>query len=76
MKTPHPDSVEAQDRIDSANLYNVLTQEIIPLFYARDAQGIPRQWIQRIRRAMVTLVPRFTTARMVQEYTEKYYLTK
>ena len=72
----HPDSVEAQDRIDSANLYNVLTQEIIPLFYARDAQGIPRQWIQRIRRAMVTLVPRFTTARMVQEYTEKYYLTK
>jgi starch phosphorylase len=72
----HADSVEQQDRVDSANLYKVLTQEVIPLFYQRDGQGIPRQWIQRIRRAMVTLVPQFTTARMVREYTEKYYLPK
>jgi len=72
----HADSVEQQDRVDSANLYKVLTEEVIPLFYQRDAQGIPRQWIQRIRRAMATLVPQFTTARMVREYTEKYYLPK
>jgi glycogen phosphorylase len=72
----HADSVEEQDRVDSANLYKVLTGEVIPLFFQRDAQGIPRQWIQRIRRAMVTLVPQFTTARMVKEYAEKYYLTK
>jgi alpha-glucan phosphorylase-like protein len=72
----HADSVEEQDRVDSANLYKVLTQEVIPLFYQRDGQGIPRQWIQRIRRAMVTLVPQFTTMRMVREYTEKYYLPK
>jgi len=70
----HANSVEEQDRVDSANLYRVLTQEVIPLFYQRDAQGIPRQWIQRIRRAMVTLVPQFTTRRMVREYVEKYYL--
>jgi starch phosphorylase len=67
-------SVEEQDRNDSANLFKVLTEEVIPLFYLRDAQGIPRQWLQKIRRAMVTLVPQFTTARMVREYTEKYYL--
>jgi starch phosphorylase len=72
----HADSVEKQDQADSANLYKVLTREVIPLFYQRDAQGIPRQWIQRIRRAMVTLVPQFTTTRMVREYTEKYYLAK
>jgi glycogen phosphorylase len=72
----HADSVEEQDRADSENLYRALTEQVIPLFYLRDAQGIPRQWIQRIRRAMVTLVPQFTTARMVSEYTEKYYLTK
>jgi starch phosphorylase len=72
----HADSVEEQDRVDSANLYKVLTSEVIPLFYQRDAQGIPRKWIQRIRRAMVTLVPQFTTSRMVQEYAEKFYLTK
>ncbi len=70
----HPDSVEEQDRRDSANLFKTLTQEVIPLFYERDAQGIPRKWIQRIRRAMVTLVPQFTTDRMVREYTQKYYV--
>jgi starch phosphorylase len=71
----HAASVEEQDRVDSANLYKVLTTEVIPLFFQRDAQGIPRQWIQRIRRAMATLVPQFTTGRMVREYAEKYYLT-
>lgn len=71
----HPDSIEEQDRQDSANLYRVLTEEVIPSFYLRDAQGLPRQWIGKIRRSMATLVPKFTTGRMVQEYTQKYYLT-
>jgi starch phosphorylase len=70
----HPDSVEAQDRADAANLYRVLTEEVIPMFYNRDANGIPRQWLQRVRRAMVTLVPQYNTWRMVQEYADKYYL--
>ncbi len=61
-------------RIDSENLYRVLQDQVIPCFYERDAQGIPRRWIQMVRRAMATLVPRFTTWRMVQEYTQKYYL--
>jgi starch phosphorylase len=71
----HPASVEEQDRVDSENLYKVLTTEVIPLFFKRDEQGIPRDWIKRVRNAMVTLVPKYTTARMVREYTEKYYLT-
>ena len=54
----------------------MLTEQVIPCFFNRDAQGIPREWIKKIRRAMATLVPRFTTWRMVQEYAEKYYLTK
>jgi starch phosphorylase len=70
----HANSVEEQDRTDAANLYSVLTEEVIPLFYDRDLKGIPREWIHRIRRAMVTLVPQFTTRRMVREYTERYYL--
>jgi glycogen phosphorylase len=72
----HADSVEEQDRQDSANLFKALTTEVIPLYYKRDAQGVPRQWIKRIRSAMSTLVPQFTTSRMVKEYTEKYYGTK
>ena len=71
----HADSVEEQDRLDAANLHEVLTQQVVPLFYQRDEKGIPRQWIQRIRRAMITLVPQFTTRRMVRQYTEKYYGT-
>ncbi len=70
----HPDNVEEQDRRDSENLYRVLTEEVIPMFWNRDANGIPRQWIQRIRRAMITLTHKYNTWRMVQEYTEKYYL--
>ncbi len=69
-------SVEEQDKEDSANLYQTLTEQVIPTFFDRDAQGLPRKWIQMIRRAMVTLVPQFTTRRMVKEYTEKYYLKK
>jgi len=72
----HPSNIEEQDRQDSENLYKTLTEKVIPLFYNRDANGIPRQWIQMIRRAMVTLVPQYNTWRMVQEYTNKYYLTK
>jgi glycogen phosphorylase len=70
----HPDSVEEQDRRDSANLYRVLTEEVVPCFYERDAQGIPRQWIAKIRQAMATLTPKYSTWRMVQDYTNKYYL--
>jgi starch phosphorylase len=72
----HPDSIEEQDRRDSANLFKVLTEEVIPCFFERDEQGIPRRWIQKIRRAMVTLVPQFNTDRMVKEYAQKYYLTR
>jgi starch phosphorylase len=69
----HPDSVEEQDRVDSANLYKTLTDKVVPLFFQRDERGLPRQWIQMIRRAMATLVHQYTTDRMVRDYTTKYY---
>ena len=69
----HPDNVEEQDRVDSANLYKTLTEQVVPMFFNRDVNGIPREWLQRVRRAMATLVPQFTTDRMVKEYTRKYY---
>jgi starch phosphorylase len=71
-----PSTVEQQDREDSANLFRTLTEQVLPAFFNRDEHGIPRQWLQMIRRAMVTLVPKYNTWRMVQEYTNKYYLTK
>jgi glycogen phosphorylase len=69
-----PSSVVEQDRLDNANLMRVLAEEVIPCFYDRDDRGIPRQWIAKIRRSMATMLPRFTTWRMVQEYVLNYYL--
>lgn len=72
----HPDNVAEQDRVDSANLYRTLTEQVVPMFYNRDVNGIPREWLKRMRHSMATLVPQFTTDRMVKEYTNKYYLPK
>jgi len=70
----HPSNIDEQDRVDSFNLYKSLTEEVIPEFFNRDANGIPRQWIHRIRRSLATLAAEYSTWRMVQEYTRKYYL--
>jgi starch phosphorylase len=70
------DAPEVQDAADAESLYQVLTQEVIPLYYDRDSQDIPRSWINRIRRSMQTLIPLFNTDRMVAEYVTKYYLSK
>ena len=71
----HPDDIDEQDRVDSANLFKALTEEVIPCFYNRDANGLPRQWIKRIRSSLATLAPQYTTWRMVQEYVARYYVT-
>ena len=72
----HPESIEEQDRLDSENTFKVLTEQVIPCFYNRDDTGIPRQWLAKVRRAMTTLVPQYSTWRMVQEYTKKFYLPR
>jgi glycogen phosphorylase len=64
---------EEQIRIDQDNLYKTLLDNVIPAFYERDDNDIPRQWIIKIRRAMQTLIPTFNTDRMVAEYTNKIY---
>ena len=69
----HPDDLAEQDRRDSENLYHTLTTEVIPEFFDRDADGMPRAWLQRIRRAWVTMAAQFSTDRMVREYAGKYY---
>jgi starch phosphorylase len=71
----HPPTIEEQDKLDNANLLRVLSEEVVPCFYDRDERGIPRRWVAKIRRSMATMLPKFTTWRMVQEYVLKYYLT-
>lgn len=55
-------------------LYSLLETEIIPQFYTRDATGIPRSWVARMRESMARLTPQYSANRTVREYTERYYL--
>jgi len=62
------------DDVEADELYRLLEREIVPEFYARDSEGIPRSWVARIRGSMATLAPRFSANRMAREYVEKLYL--
>ncbi|HXG08422.1 MAG TPA: alpha-glucan family phosphorylase [Gemmataceae bacterium] len=62
-----------QDDVESRAIYDLLEQEIVPLFYARGSDGLPRGWLRMMKRCMSTLCPFFNTNRMVQEYMEKCY---
>lgn len=64
----------ALDAVDAETLYHLLEQEIIPEFYARNDQGMPSQWLGRIRESMAQLTPKFSAGRAVREYTEHHYL--
>ncbi|HSM50254.1 MAG TPA: alpha-glucan family phosphorylase [Thermoanaerobaculia bacterium] len=63
-----------QDQVESATLYELLEQEVVPLFYSRGADRLPRPWIARMKRSMRELSPRFSTNRMLWEYADQYYL--
>ncbi len=64
----------AWDRADAEALYDVLENEVIPEFYKRDEQGIPRSWVARIRESMAVLTPAFSANRTVRQYTEEQYI--
>jgi starch phosphorylase len=65
---------EITDQRDAQNLIRVLRDEVIPLYYDRDADGLPRQWIDMMVESIATLAPRFSAHRMVQDYVRKCYL--
>lgn len=68
------DNEKYQDYVESMELYDKLESEIIPLFYMRDKNGIPREWMKMMKEAIKTCPSFFNTSRMVMEYTEKYYI--
>lgn len=67
---------EEVDRRDADSLYQLLSNEVVPLFYQRDKGDIPRKWIEKMRNAMRTIIPVYNTHRMVEEYTKRYYFPK
>lgn len=67
-------NVELGDARDAADLLDVLENQVIPLFYRRDVDGLPRQWIERMTNSIATLTSRFSAHRMVMDYVTKAYL--
>ena len=63
-----------QDSVEAEALYTLLEEEVVPLFYARGRDDLPRGWIERMKRAMRICCPLFSTNRMVKEYTTRAYL--
>jgi starch phosphorylase len=64
----------AQDWADAMDLYRILESEVVPEYYDRDEKGIPMRFVERMRRAIATILWQFSTTRMLHEYTERLYL--
>jgi len=69
-----PDDSGTQDAADAEALYRLLENEVVPLFYKRGTDGVPRGWVRVMKEAIRTSVPVFCTRRMVKEYTEQLYV--
>jgi alpha-glucan phosphorylases len=64
----------AQDYSDAQDLYRLLEQEVVPLYYGRDEDDVPTGWTAEMRRSIASTIWRFSTMRMLHEYTERMYL--
>jgi starch phosphorylase len=65
---------ETRDVADAMALYDLLERDIVPLYYQRDAEGLPSAWLAVMKEAIRTVAPRFSMSRMVKQYYGDYYL--
>ena len=63
-----------QDQNDANSLYSTLEEQILPTYYERDPQGLPKRWIEMMKRSIATIGGRFSASRMVREYTDRAYM--
>jgi starch phosphorylase len=63
-----------REREESRTLYEILQDQVLPLYYARGSMGYSPEWIRMAKRAIATILPQFNSARMVAEYLRKFYL--
>ncbi len=67
------ENLDLQDEIESRLIYEAIEKELVPLYYNRGVDKLPRGWIQMMKNSMRTLGPKFTSHRMVSEYAQKFY---
>jgi starch phosphorylase len=68
------DDTQYQDQVESQAMYDTLEKEVVPLFYDRGTDGLPRKWIEKMKNSLATLSSEFNTARMVRNYAEMFYV--
>jgi starch phosphorylase len=67
--------VVVEDESDAASLYDILENQIVPLYYTdRNAENVPLEWVAMMKKSMQTITPQFSTRRMLKEYIERLYL--
>lgn len=67
------DNQDFQDELDANTIYNILEDEITPMFYERNNKGVPYKWVQSIRNSVSGIAPMFTMRRMINDYFERFY---
>jgi starch phosphorylase len=68
------DDPAVQDQLDSQALYDLLREEVIPLYYERGEEGLPRRWLRKMKESMRRFIPVYNSNRMVKDYLDRYYL--
>jgi starch phosphorylase len=67
---------DVEDQHDAESLYDLLAERVVPLYYDRGEDGVPRGWVAMMKRAIETLTPVYNTDRMVAEYAERFYMSE
>jgi len=66
--------IDDDDALDAADLYRVLEEEVIPLYYARDSDNVPRGWVELMKEAMRSVATGFSARRMMKDYVDRLYV--
>jgi starch phosphorylase len=71
-----PDTFQAgtEDQTDAEAIYRLLEAEVVPLYYRRDVNGVPHDWINMVKESIISIVPAFCARRMLKEYTQRMYV--
>jgi starch phosphorylase len=67
------DDSQSQDNRDSQALYELLENKVVPLYYQRNEQGFSEEWLQMVKASLISIAPRFSTRRMLQDYRAQFY---
>jgi starch phosphorylase len=67
-------SSEEEDKSDAESLYAILENQLVPLYYNRERNGVPREWLAMVKRSINSIMPVFNARRMLKEYCREMYL--